>query len=133
MAKTILILDDDDSVRESLSSYFEDSGWRTILSGSAKECFIRLEYEKPDGAIIDIRLPKMNGDTFIEAINRTHPTMACIIYTGVRQYLIPPALAILPNVFKQVFIKPCLDLLSVEKALNQQIKELFKGKINIVI
>ena len=133
MAKTIVILDDDNSVRESLNSFFKDCGWRTILSRSAEECLTRLEHEKPEGAIIDIRLPKMNGEMFIRSITRTHPAMASIIYTGSRQYSIPPELAILPNVCKQVFVKPCLNLLSMEKALNKQIEKTLKNRINIVI
>ncbi len=115
MQKTVLILDDDDAVRESLNDFFADQGWKTIQSKSAEECLVQLIYEVPEGAIIDIRLPMMNGDLLIELIHRRFPALAFIVYTGVTDYLIPLE-------GKTVFYKPCPDLAIMEEALNRQLE-----------
>ncbi len=118
----MLIIDDDDSVRASLGSYFEDSGWYILQSGSAEEGLAQVVQEKPDAAIIDIRLPGMDGETFIRIAHEICPGMAWVIYTGSREYLLPDEFVAEPQVCRRVFIKPCTDLATMEMALNRQAK-----------
>ena len=41
--KTILILDDEQAVRESFSDYFEDRQWHTILAESGEQALKLIE------------------------------------------------------------------------------------------
>lgn len=119
MPKTVLILDDDYFVRQSLCLFFEDHGWRVIPSASAEESFHLLKDEKPSCAIVDIRLPKMDGEHFIRQILKIYPNLMCIIYTASYDYIIPRELAERPHVYNHPFIKPFADLSEIHYAMNQ--------------
>ncbi|PCH61150.1 MAG: response regulator, partial [Gammaproteobacteria bacterium] len=68
---TILILDDEDVVRQSFVDYFEDNLWRVVQAETAEQALDLLETEQPEVALVDIRLPGIDGDEFIrEAIER---------------------------------------------------------------
>ena len=125
--KTILILDDDDAVRESLTDFFEDREWRVISAASAEAALEILTKETPDGAVVDIRLPGMDGNEFIlEAIKKC-PTMAYIVVTGSPEYSPPGKIAGFPEVSDMVFAKPVTSLSALEEALLKQINA-FKAK-----
>ena len=58
---SVLVLDDEGVVRESLADYFEDCGWRVWQAASAEEALELLASESPGGVLVDIRLPGMRG------------------------------------------------------------------------
>lgn len=121
---TILILDDDDSIRESLSAYFEDEGFRTVEAESAEEAVALLKMTTADAAIVDLRLPGMNGEAFIRHTYERCPEMVYLIYTGSPEYKLADDVAQLPGVSRTVFLKP------VEKidVLVQEIRRLLSKK-----
>lgn len=70
MAKRILIIDDEASIREALSGILEDEGFQTITSASAEEGIELLEKELVDIILLDIWLgDTMDGLTALEIIN----------------------------------------------------------------
>ena len=122
--KTVLIVDDEAIIRQSFVDYFEDHLWRTLQAESGELALELLEKESPDGAIVDIRLMEMNGDTFIFKAHRKKPNMAFVICTGSPEYEIPDDLIKLPNVSKHIFRKPVTDLGELEKDLLRLIKNI---------
>jgi len=121
--KTILVLDDETAVRESLTDYFEDHEWRVLPAASAEEALDIVTQEKPDGAVVDIRLPGMDGNGFILEAARKHPDLAFVISTGSPEYLPPEAVGNVPQVSDTVFSKPVSDLAALERALRRQIEK----------
>ncbi|MHC4886608.1 MAG: response regulator [Planctomycetota bacterium] len=115
--KTVLVLDDDEVVRESLVFFFEDCGWTPLCAETAEEALEILSTTRTDGAIVDIRLPGMDGNGFIRKAKALHPTLACIICTGSPEYDIPEDLQRLPGVSQQVFAKPVRGLKKLEEEL----------------
>lgn len=70
MAKRILIIDDEASIRETLSGILEDEGFQTITSPSAEEGLDLLDKELVDIILLDIWLgDTMDGLTALEIIN----------------------------------------------------------------
>ena len=67
MASTILIIDDEDSIRESLSGILADEGFRPLTAASAEEGLEILEQETVDLVLLDIWMPGMDG---LEALQR---------------------------------------------------------------
>lgn len=112
--KSILILDDDVALRQSFEFYFEDREWTVFSAGSAEEALELLKTETPDCAIVDIRLPKMDGNAFIQLINETHPQLACVICTGSPEYTPPDEILAFPQISKTIFPKPITKLCSIE-------------------
>ena len=86
---TVLILDDDEVVRESFLCYFEDHGWQVWSAASAEEALEVVAREKPGCAVVDIRLPGADGNAFIRDVNGTYPSMACVICTGSPEFMPP--------------------------------------------
>ncbi|WP_457575114.1 sigma-54-dependent transcriptional regulator [Desulfolithobacter sp.] len=61
MAATILIIDDEDSIRESLSGILADEGFNPRTAASAEEGLALLDQEKVDLVLLDIWMPGMDG------------------------------------------------------------------------
>ncbi len=61
-AKTILLIDDDDDLREALAEQFErHEGFRIVQAATAGEGIAKMESERADLAILDVDLPDMDG------------------------------------------------------------------------
>ena len=70
--KRILILDDEQAVRDSLIDYFEDRLWKTCPAESAEEALGLIASESFSAAVVDVRLPGMDGNDFIrQALKQT--------------------------------------------------------------
>ncbi len=121
--KTILILDDDIAVRESLMEFFEDREYQVLPANSAEEALEILTNDVPDGAVVDIRLPGMDGNAFILAAAKKYPSMACVIVTGSPEYSLPQRVADMYNVSETIFSKPVSDLAALGKTLLWQIEK----------
>jgi len=109
MPRTILILDDDRHVRESLAMNLEDEEFTVLQAGSAEEALDVLEETRADLAIVDLRLPGMNGPDFIKAAMKRWDDMRFIVYTGSPEFRIATDLSSLPNVSGTIFLKPLSD------------------------
>ncbi len=119
--RTVLILDDDEVVRESLADFFEDSGWSVSRATTGEKALELLTREAPDAVVVDLRLPGMDGNAFIRAVSQTHPKLACVLCTGSPEYRPPADVAALIQVSEKVFSKPVMDLPSLEETLHRQI------------
>ncbi|MBQ2294944.1 MAG: response regulator, partial [Spirochaetales bacterium] len=66
--KTILVLDDEESIRTLLNDILTDEGYRVILSDDGKEVMEILKKEKVDLIITDMMMPKANGQEIYTSI-----------------------------------------------------------------
>lgn len=80
--RKILILDDEEAIRESFRYYFEDQGWEIWTAESTEEALEELKEQSPDCAVVDIRLPGESGDIFIQKASKMLPQMSFVICTG---------------------------------------------------
>ncbi len=124
--KTILILDDEHAVRQSFSDYFEDHLWSPIQAESAEDALVMLKDEQPDAAIVDVRLPGMDGTEFIREISKLHLTIASVICTGSPEFEMPDDLRSLNFVSDSVFKKPVSDLSQLEQELSRILASISK-------
>jgi DNA-binding NtrC family response regulator len=61
MAATILVVDDERNIRRTLQMVLSGAGFDTLEAGSAEEALKLLETREVDLAILDLKLPNMNG------------------------------------------------------------------------
>ena len=62
MAKQILVVDDEELLREVIQACLEDlAGWETLVAGSGEECLEILQTERPSAILLDISMPGMDG------------------------------------------------------------------------
>jgi DNA-binding NtrC family response regulator len=78
----ILVVDDDRSVRKVLTAILEDEGYRVESVSTAKKAIERTRRKVYNLALIDIRLPDMEGIELLTKMKDTTPKMRKIIITG---------------------------------------------------
>jgi DNA-binding NtrC family response regulator len=77
---TVLVVEDDDSMRDSLDTLLSLSGYRTVLYGSAEAVLTEDAIERPLCIVSDLNLPAMSGlDLLIELRRRSCSTPVIII------------------------------------------------------
>ena len=59
--QTILVIDDDESLRDTIAMMLEQEVFRVVLSGDGRDGFDKAITEKPDLILVDLRLPGMSG------------------------------------------------------------------------
>jgi len=64
--KVILVLEDDKSTRESISSVFNQQGYEVIETSSVPEAIIAVRSKHIDLAIVDIKMPIVDGYKFCD-------------------------------------------------------------------
>jgi len=74
MAKTILIVDDNASVRKLVIEYLTEEGFRVAQADNGKNAIFVARYEKPDLILLDIMMPEMDGYEFLRAYRKERNT-----------------------------------------------------------
>ncbi|MEM3577557.1 MAG: response regulator [Candidatus Bathyarchaeia archaeon] len=78
----ILIVDDDENIRKVLQTILEEEGYSVDTAETAKEAIEKTKKAFYNLALIDIRLPDMEGIDLLTKIRDTVPKMRKIIITG---------------------------------------------------
>jgi DNA-binding NtrC family response regulator len=81
-AARILVVDDEFSVRDSLLNWFRKDGYQVRAVGNATEALRALQDEHVDVALLDIKMPGMDGMELQEHIHRIDPQIAVIMITA---------------------------------------------------
>jgi DNA-binding NtrC family response regulator len=80
--KKILIIDDEEGIRESLKLILGDH-YDLILTDSGEQALQCLDKNKNIGlALLDIKMPKVNGLETLKAIKEKYPDLNVIMVTG---------------------------------------------------
>jgi DNA-binding NtrC family response regulator len=126
----VIIVDDEFSIRNSLSAFLEDYDFRVSTAGSAEEALesmneaMRLQ-QQYHVAIIDLRLPGMSGETLIEHAHKLFPGIRFLVHTGSSTYNSSEEMKKIGIFQEHVFKKPLPDLTllasAVKKLVNCQL------------
>jgi len=119
----VLIVEDEPSVRYSLKGFLEDYDFDVLTAGSAEEALELLTKASFHAAIVDIRLPGINGDAMILKAHEMMPEMRFIIYTGSAGYHLSKDLKHIGIGYKHVFFKPQQDLSVFVKTIRYLLGE----------
>ncbi|MHB8883846.1 MAG: response regulator transcription factor [Methylovirgula sp.] len=79
---TVLIVDDDDSLRDALSSLFRSVGLETQLFASAQELLQSKFPEVPSCLVLDIRMPGLSGLDFQAQLAQNDAKIPIVVMTG---------------------------------------------------
>ncbi len=78
----LLIVDDEEFVREALALYLEGEGCRVHTASCGDEALQVAAREEIEAAIVDIRMPGMDGLTLLSELKRRHPDVEVLMATG---------------------------------------------------
>jgi DNA-binding NtrC family response regulator len=120
----ILVVEDEEVIRFNLEAFLKDEGFEVRLVSSGEECLDVLEKEKIkiDLAIIDMRLPQMDGNVAILEARRIDPTMKFIVYTGSSGYVLPQELLDIGLKPDQILRKPLQDMGVLTQLINKMLE-----------
>jgi DNA-binding NtrC family response regulator len=78
----ILLIDDDEWIRDSLGLYFEGEGCHLLALETAEEGIHELKEQDYDIIMVDYRLPGMDGLEFLRRIQKTQPNALKVLITA---------------------------------------------------
>lgn len=78
----ILVIDDDESTRRSLSTVLEEEGYEVDVAASGHEAVAKSRMNLYNLVLVDLRLPDMDGTRLLTEMRETVPGMVKIIITG---------------------------------------------------
>ncbi len=78
----ILIVDDDEGIRENLAELLLLEDYRILTAGDTEEALTRLESADVDLILTDFQMPGGNGVNLIEAARRTRAALPAILITA---------------------------------------------------
>lgn len=67
----ILIVEDEDMIREGISDYLTDSGYETLEAGDGEEALEQFSNHQVDLVLLDIQMPKLNGLEVLSEIRKS--------------------------------------------------------------
>jgi DNA-binding response OmpR family regulator len=118
---TILIVEDEDLLREGVQEFLEMHGYTVVGAGDGAEALEWLQDTHIDLVITDLVMPKLDGVDFVAKLRVNHPVLPVIVVSGssnsvisrygLKSIEIPGANASLSKPFKSA------DLLVTVKAL----------------
>ncbi|MDO9528747.1 MAG: sigma-54 dependent transcriptional regulator [Syntrophales bacterium] len=82
MYKTILIVDDEESICQSLKGILVDEGYEVFIAKSGEESLKIIEEELPDLVLLDIWLPGIDGIETLKIIKSDFPHIQVVMMSG---------------------------------------------------
>lgn len=104
-----MVVDDDEMIRECIVAFLEDENFQVAASSSAEDGLKSIAGINPAVCITDLRLPGMNGETFIQKAHLVSPGTHFMIHTG-SAYLLADELRAIGMTSDDVLYKPVHDL-----------------------
>ncbi|HEY6198982.1 MAG TPA: UDP-3-O-acyl-N-acetylglucosamine deacetylase [Candidatus Binatia bacterium] len=80
--KKILVVDDEDRVRESIREILSDEGYRVIEAADGAKVLDVIKSERPDLVLLDIWMPEVDGIGLLKDIKKQEPDLNVIMISG---------------------------------------------------
>lgn len=122
-AKKILVIDDDEDYTKMLGLQLEAKGYEVVVSNDGEEGFGKALAEKPQLIMLDIKMPAMDGFTFVrrlkteETLKKT-PVVILTGYEGMRDLFRLEGIAgyFVKGSDRSAFLKSIADILLVAES-----------------
>lgn len=79
---TVLIADDEATIRSFLTRVVEGMGYQTILAENGKDAFEKYARNNIDLSIVDVNMPEVDGIQYLEMVKEKDPNAVVIVMTG---------------------------------------------------
>jgi DNA-binding response OmpR family regulator len=118
----ILVLDDEPAIRLNLAAFLTDDGYDVHEAESAEAALVLLQRYSFDLALVDVRLPHMEGDAFMLQAHHLQPELRFLVHTGSLGFGINPELAAIGLGHDDIFCKPLADMAVLSRAINHHLR-----------
>jgi len=72
MGVTIMIVDDEEQMRELVKTFLQNEGYTVLQASNGMEALSKIHKKMPDLLLVDIMMPYMDGFAFAEEVKKTH-------------------------------------------------------------
>ncbi|RLB90832.1 MAG: response regulator, partial [Deltaproteobacteria bacterium] len=79
---SILLVDDEEDIREVLEIALKDAGYRVLVAENGEKAFGIFKSKQPDIVITDIKMPVMDGIELLRQIKRENSETEVLMITG---------------------------------------------------
>ncbi len=114
----LLVVDDEEMIRSILKDFLEDEGFQVETAETGKEAIQMLADTPYDVAIVDMRLPDMDGNTCILRASEKSSDTVYFIHTGSHDYQVSPELQEKGVDPDNVFYKPIVDMTEIGRRIR---------------
>jgi two-component system nitrogen regulation response regulator NtrX len=80
--KTVLVVDDEKNIRETLKDVLEDEGYKILLAEDGQEALEILKRDSVDVMLLDLWLPKVGGMKVLEKVKKQFGEIEIVIISG---------------------------------------------------
>lgn len=120
--RRLLIIDDDNIVRQSIVVYLTDSGFDVIEASNGQQGLDLFQTQKPDIVLTDLRMPGIDGLQVLRSIHEMSPDTPVMVISGAG--VIADVVEALRLGASDYMIKPIVDMEmlvhSIDKSLERQ-------------
>jgi len=88
-ANSVLLVDDDPSIREILSMELQEAGFKAQQAEDGIDGLVKLRDALPKVIISDLQMPRMSGVEFISVVRRRFPSIPVIVLSGLIPIQLP--------------------------------------------
>jgi two-component system response regulator RegA len=81
-AQTVMLVDDDDRLRERLAQAFTDRGYTVVMAPDHARALELARAQPIDRAVVDLRMPGPNGLTVVQDLLALQPQIQVVVVTG---------------------------------------------------
>jgi len=117
----MLIIDDDSIVRESISDFFEDSGYEVRQCINGKDGIDAVREFNPTVILCDLHMPGISGLEVIDVVKKENPEMPLIVVSG--NGVIKDAIEAVSRGAWNYVMKPIYDLAELELSVEMVIEK----------
>lgn len=121
MTRKMLIIDDDSIVRESISDFFEDSGYNVFQCTNGLDGIETMRKEEPTVILCDLHMPGISGLEVIDVVKKEKPEMPLIVVSG--NGVIKDAIEAVSRGAWNYVMKPIYDLAELELSVDMVIEK----------
>jgi UDP-3-O-[3-hydroxymyristoyl] N-acetylglucosamine deacetylase len=82
LQKTILVVDDEDDVRESVREVLSDEGYRVVDTADGARVLDMIRDERPELVLLDIWMPQVDGIGLLKEIKSQEPDINVVMVSG---------------------------------------------------
>lgn len=86
MGAHILVVDDEDAIRDLFSEWLQIEGHTCVMASTAVEALSIAEREKADVAVLDLRMPGESGVWLAQRLRESRDDLAIIMATGAQSF-----------------------------------------------
>jgi len=84
--KRILVVDDEESIRELYRAELAEEGYEVELAGDGLQALRRLDGFRPDLVTLDVKMPGIDGIETLRRIRERNPTVPVILVTAFGEF-----------------------------------------------